>query len=173
MALTFRSYVLTALLAPLFASVAFAAVPDPCSLLTPAEASAFLGGPAKSSLDQDAKSNNVACTWTSGSAFVKVRMETDDILAACAKAHPGSNVLQTAGASFAEVKKGGRPSVHLDVVAVTGVGQDAVWVKNLGELWVLKGKKLVVVTVNHKLLFAPADDLPGAKAVAAKVVPKL
>lgn len=54
---------------------------------------------------------------------------------------------------------------------VAGVGDKAVWSTKAHLLWVLKGKKVVTVSVLKQ--FSPMDDLPRVKKIAAKVVTKI
>jgi hypothetical protein len=144
--------------------VASPAAPTPaevCGMLSGADVKELLGKPAKAEPKED--NTGSTCLWLGDHASLSVTVETDDLLKT--KVYAVKN--QTAAERFEYMKK---EVAAKRAKGVPGIGDDAVWQSNL--LWVLKGKKVATISINRKGTF-PADDLPGAKAAAAKVVAKL
>lgn len=136
---------------------------DACRLLTEAEASAVVGKPGTptpGTFDM----LGPTCSWQGDALKVRAQLETDESLAAANKNGPKQTAAQRFDAVKALVKRN-------QAVAVSGVGQDAVWQTELTQLWVLQNKKVVVVTIVRG--FSSVNDLPRAKAAALKMAARL
>ena len=170
--ITFRRRPLTVALA--FATVALAVAPgadavalpgaptpaDVCAMLSAVDVTTLLGKPAK----PVPGTNDIvgsSCLWTGDRVAIGVTIETDPLL----KAQGGKNGTVASRFKMMEDEVAAKRAK-----AVPGVGDKAVWQSNM--LWVMKGAKVALIFMSRKGM-GPADDLPGAKAVAAKVLTKL
>jgi hypothetical protein len=150
-------------LAAALAAPASAGTPDACGLLTEAEASAVVGKPAKAT-PGTFNMFGPSCMWIGEGRKLSVRLETDETLAALTKQGPK----QTATQRFAAMRDEIKPK---KAVAVSGIGEDAVWHLEFSQLWVLKNKKVAVISIMRGFSFE--KDLERAKAAAIKVAAKL
>jgi hypothetical protein len=151
------------------AAAAAAATPDPCGLLGDGDVAAVLGEAPKSRTPSQMRPG-LTCTWRGPKSNLAVVVETEETFKAFNAAHP--NVYPIDLPPRDRMRRF-RKQLGANAVDVPGVGEEAFWDKNGRQLWFFKKDRNVIINIDRHTAYGMGDDLPGAKAVALKLAPKI
>jgi len=137
-------------------AAAHATPPTPCALLTPAQIKSVLDTPLADGKPGSPSDGTTDCTWADTKGETRVYLSLKE---------PGIDYKSFRDAMLAT----GR------LVPIPGLGGDAFFISSAGNsaaLYVLKGKELLLVTVDGPNFTKPENE-SAEQVLATKILPKL